>query len=164
VVSQVVQTKRDPRHSWVMMSAGVAECRARNGCIMKMKPPKASRYPPLCRSFTSRVRYPMARCIHAGVLPHSSCCGFDSEGLSVFGALFFRGFPGVTGLRHMRETRKWFRRGLQYYYYYYYYDKSISKFLQYYEIIPSTDASAAENQSPRSLHFVPLVYSACCSS
>jgi len=28
VVSKVVRTKRDPCHSWVMVSAGIAECRA----------------------------------------------------------------------------------------------------------------------------------------
>ena len=41
------------------------------------------------RNFTSQVRYSMARCIHAGLLPNSNCFGFGSVGLLDFGALFF---------------------------------------------------------------------------
>ena len=34
----------------------------------------------------------MARCIHAGLLPHSSCLGFASAGLLDFGAFLFAWF------------------------------------------------------------------------
>ena len=36
----------------------------------------------------------MARCIHAGLLPHSSCLGFDSAGLLDFGAFLLLGSEG----------------------------------------------------------------------
>ena len=35
-------------------------------------------------NFTSHVRYSMARWIHAGLLPHSSCFGFDPADFGIF--------------------------------------------------------------------------------